>query len=122
MDAVGTSIWVPDESQIDAVTALSGSGPAYFFMFMEHLQQAAIDLGLSAEAAALLTKKTAIGASLLAERSPESLSVLRARVTSPNGTTESALNSFNQDNIQAIIKKALVSANNRSVELSKDFD
>ncbi|WP_223788436.1 pyrroline-5-carboxylate reductase [Marinicella meishanensis] len=122
MDAVGTSIWVNKEAQIDAVTALSGSGPAYFFLFMECLQQAAEDLGLSANDAALLTKKTAIGAALLAERSPESLTQLKDRVTSPNGTTAAALASFEQDCIQQVIQHAIQAANDRSVTLSKEFD
>ncbi len=122
MDAVGTSIWVKKESKIDAVTALSGSGPAYFFMFMEYLQQAAEKLDLSAEDAALLTKKTAIGAALLAERSPETLSQLKDRVTSPNGTTAAALASFTANDIRNIIEKAIQAANDRSVELSKEFD
>ncbi len=122
MDAVGTSIWVKDEYKIDAVTALSGSGPAYFFMFMEYLQQAAEKLGLSAEDAALLTKKTAIGAALLAERSPESLTQLKDRVTSPNGTTEAALNSFSNAKIEQTIEQAVKAANERSITLSKEFD
>ncbi|MCX7553485.1 pyrroline-5-carboxylate reductase [Marinicella sp. S1101] len=122
MDAVGTSIWVKDEYKIDAVTALSGSGPAYFFMFMEYLQQAAEKLGLSAEDAALLTKKTAIGAALLAERSPESLTQLKDRVTSPNGTTAAALDSFAASKIDQTIEQAVHAANERSVTLSKEFD
>lgn len=122
MDAVGTSIWVKEEFKIDAVTALSGSGPAYFFMFMEYLQQAAEKLGLSEEDAALLTKKTAIGAALLAERSPESLSQLKDRVTSPNGTTAAALDSFAASKIEHTIEKAITAANERSITLSKEFD
>ncbi len=122
MDAVGTSIWVKKESQIDAVTALSGSGPAYFFMFMEYLQQAAQKLGLSPADAALLAKKTATGAALLAERSPESLNTLKQRVTSPNGTTAAALDSFAANQIEQIIEQALQAANDRSIELSKEFD
>ncbi len=122
MDAVGTSIWVKQEAQIDAVTALSGSGPAYFYMFMEYLQQAAEELGLSEADAALLTKKTAIGAALLAERSPESLAQLKDRVTSPNGTTAAALDSFSAANIQQVIQQAVQAANDRSVTLSKEFD
>lgn len=122
MDAVGTSIWVKDEIQIDTVTALSGSGPAYFFMFMEYLQQAAEKLGLSSDDAALLSKKTAIGSALLAERSPETLSQLKDRVTSPNGTTAAALESFTQAHIDQIIEQAIKSAHNRSIELSKEFD
>ncbi|WP_154223149.1 pyrroline-5-carboxylate reductase [Marinicella rhabdoformis] len=122
MDAVGTSIWVTEEVNIDAVTALSGSGPAYFFMFMEHLQKAAEDLGLSPENAALLTKKTATGAALLAERSPESLRTLKDRVTSPNGTTYAALQSFEQSATDKTVKTALQAAFDRSIEMSKEFD
>ena len=122
MDAVGTSIWVTEESDIDAVTALSGSGPAYFFMFMQYLQQAGQKLGLSEANAALLAKKTAIGSALLAERSPESLQQLKDRVTSPNGTTAAALDSFAKNNIEQVIEQALTAANDRSVALSKEFD
>lgn len=122
MDAVGTAVWLDEETQVDAVTALSGSGPAYFFMFMEHLQAAAESLGLSARDAALLTKKTAVGAALLAERSDESLATLRERVTSPNGTTAAALEAFAQQHIDAIISQALQAANERSVTLSREFD
>lgn len=122
MDAVGTAVWLDEESQVDAVTALSGSGPAYFFMFMEHLQAAAEALGLSVEDAALLTKKTAVGAALLAERSDESLATLRERVTSPNGTTAAALDAFASQHISDIIAQAVKAANERSVTLSREFD
>lgn len=122
MDAVGTSIWVEQEQHIDAVTALSGSGPAYFFMFMEHLQAAAQKVGLSPEQAALLTKKTAVGAALLAERSPESLATLKDRVTSPNGTTHAALETFQQQKIDAVIDDAVNAAFERSIAISKEFD
>ncbi len=122
MDAVGTSIWVDQEQQIDAVTALSGSGPAYFFMFMECLQEAAESIGLSSEQAALLTKKTAVGASLLAERSPESLMRLKDRVTSPNGTTYAALQTFEQNNMKEIVDRAVHAAFTRSIELSRVHD
>jgi len=122
MSAVGTALWVEQESLIDSVTALSGSGPAYFFAFMEALQSAAEELGLSAEQAAMLTQKTASGAALLAERSPESLATLRQRVTSPNGTTAAALDSFSHDHLNQTVKRALDAAHNRSIELSKEFD
>jgi len=122
MDAVGTSIWVTEEGDIDAVTALSGSGPAYFFMFMQYLQQAGQKLGLSEANAALLVKKTAIGSALLAERSPESLQQLKDRVTSPNGTTAAALDCFAKNHIESVIEQALTAANGRSVALSKEFD
>lgn len=122
MDAVGTSLWVENEAQIDTVTALSGSGPAYFFMFMEYLQEAAEQLGLEPADAALLTRKTAIGAALLAERSPETLATLKQRVTSPNGTTAAALACFDQLHIDQVIKQAITAAHDRSKELSQEFD
>jgi pyrroline-5-carboxylate reductase len=122
MDAVGTSVWLSKESQIDTVTALSGSGPAYFFMFMEYLQQAAEKLGLSPADAALLTKQTAVGAALLAERSQESLGKLKDRVTSPNGTTAAALKHFAEANIEHTIEMAVTAAHNRSIAMSKEFD
>ena len=122
MDAVGTSVWLSKESQIDTVTALSGSGPAYFFMFMEYLQQAAEKLGLSPTDAALLTKQTAVGAALLAERSQESLGKLKDRVTSPNGTTAAALSHFAEADIKQTIETAVTAAHNRSIAMSKEFD
>lgn len=122
MGAVGTALWVDEEQHIDAVTALSGSGPAYFFMFMEHLQAAAQKVGLTSEQAALLTKKTAVGAALLAERSPESLATLKDRVTSPNGTTYAALQSFKAQGVDQVIDQAVLAAFERSIELSREFD
>ncbi|WP_395375312.1 pyrroline-5-carboxylate reductase [Marinicella sp. W31] len=122
MSAVGTALWVENESLIDSVTALSGSGPAYFFAFMEALQTAAEDLGLSTEQAAILTQKTASGAALLAERSSEELATLRQRVTSPNGTTAAALDSFERDRLKQAVKHAVTAAHERSIELSKEFD
>jgi len=121
MDSVGISHWVDDEFKIDVVTALSGSGPAYFFLFMEYMQKTAIELGLSPEVAAKLTEQTALGSAILAQRSSDDITVLREKVTSPNGTTEAALKSFNNGNFEKIIKNALKAANNRSKQLSDDF-
>lgn len=121
MDSVGISHWVDAEFKIDVVTALSGSGPAYFFLFMEYMQKTAIELGLSPEVAAKLTEQTALGSAILAQRSPDDIKVLRERVTSPNGTTEAALKSFDENHLESIIKQALQAANDRSVQLSKDF-
>lgn len=121
MDSVGISHWVDDEGLIDVVTALSGSGPAYFFLFMEYMQKVAEDLGLSHEVANKLTEQTALGSALLAQRSPHNFQRLRENVTSPNGTTEAALNSFAKDDIYQAFKHALEAANQRSVELSKEF-
>ena len=122
MSAVGTALWVEQERLIDSVTALSGSGPAYFFAFMEALQKAAEALGLSAEQAAILTQKTASGAALLAERSSEELATLRQRVTSPNGTTAAALESFERDRLNQAVQHAVTAAHDRSIELSQEFD
>lgn len=121
MDSVGISHWVDAEFKIDVVTALSGSGPAYFFLFMEYMQKTAIELGLSPEVAAKLTEQTALGSAILAQRSPDDIKVLRERVTSPNGTTEAALKSFDENHLENVIKQALQAANDRSVQLSKDF-
>jgi len=121
MDSVGISHWVDAEFKIDVVTALSGSGPAYFFLFMEYMQKTAIELGLSPEVAAKLTEQTALGSAILAQRSPDDIKVLRERVTSPNGTTEAALKSFNHNHLENVIKQALQAANDRSVQLSKEF-
>ena len=121
MDSVGISHWVDEEFKIDVVTALSGSGPAYFFLFMEYMQNAAIELGLQPEVAAKLTEQTALGSAILAQRSADDIKVLRQRVTSPNGTTEAALKSFECNGIEQTIKAAIKAANDRSIQLSKEF-
>ena len=121
MDSVGISHWVDEEFKIDVVTALSGSGPAYFFLFMEYMQKTAVELGLSPEVAAKLTEQTALGSAILAQRSQDDITLLRQKVTSPNGTTEAALKSFENSGLEQTIKDALTAANNRSVQLSKDF-
>ena len=107
MDSVGISHWVDEEFKIDVVTALSGSGPAYFFLFMEYMQKTAIELGLTPEVAAKLTEQTALGSAILAQRSSDDITVLREKVTSPNGTTEAALKSFNNNDLENVIKQAL---------------
>jgi len=121
MDSVGISHWVDEEFKIDVVTALSGSGPAYFFLFMEYMQKTAIELGLSPEVAAKLTEQTALGSAILAQRSAQSIQELREKVTSPKGTTEAALNSFKENDFEKIVKQALNSANERSIQLSDEF-
>jgi|SRR5690554_881054 len=122
MDAVGTSVWVTEETDMDIVTALSGSGPAYFFTFIKALQTAAEELGLSPANAALLTQQTAVGAALLAERSDLSMTELIDQVTSPQGTTHAALTQLQAANFDAIVKQAVVAATQRSAELSADSD
>ncbi len=117
MHAVGTSLWIEDEAQMDAVTAVSGSGPAYVFYFIEALQQAAQAQGFSKSAARVLAIETFVGAARLAEQSPEPVSVLRQRVTSKGGTTEAALLSFEQDGVAAAILRGVQAADSRGREL-----
>lgn len=124
--AVGLALWVKDEQQMDAVTALSGSGPAYFFLVMEAMQTAGMDLGLPEETARLLALETALGAAKMALESDESACVLRQRVTSPGGTTERALNVFEEEDLRGTFKKALGAAASRAAELAdqlgQDYD
>jgi pyrroline-5-carboxylate reductase len=119
--AVGLTIWVDDEKLMDAVTALSGSGPAYFFLFMEALQSAGEELGLPAETARLLTLQTAFGAAKLALESSEDAAVLRRRVTSPGGTTERALEYFREHGFEEHVLGALQAAAQRSREIATEF-
>ena len=119
--AVGLAIWVDDEDLMDAVTALSGSGPAYFFLFMEALQSAGTELGLPVETARLLTLQTAFGAAKMALESAEDAAVLRQRVTSPGGTTERALDYFRQQGFEDTVRGALQAAAERSRELAAEF-
>lgn len=118
MRAVGVSIWVNDEAQIDAVTALSGSGPAYYFLMMEAMIAAGEQLGLDSKTATLLTVQTALGAAKMAIESQSSPAELRAQVTSPNGTTEKAIQSFGQSNLSGIVLSAMQAAQNRAVEMA----
>lgn len=116
--AVGLAVWIEHESQMDTVTALSGSGPAYFFLVMEAMQIAAEELGLSAETARLLTLQTGLGATRMAMESDYSLEELRHQVTSPGGTTEKAVSVLEEHNIRELFKKALHGAKLRSEELA----
>ena len=119
--AVGLTLWLDDEAQMDAVTALSGSGPAYFFLFMEALQKAGCELGLPEPTARLLTLQTALGAARMALESAEEPATLRQRVTSPGGTTERAIQIFQQQNFDALVLRALEAAAARSAELADQF-
>jgi len=119
--AVGVTVWVSEEQQIDAVTALSGSGPAYFFLVMEALETAAIEAGLDQKTAQLLTQETALGAAKMALASNDSASILRQRVTSPGGTTEKALAVMEEAGLRAIYSKAVLAAKERSIELSDEL-
>jgi pyrroline-5-carboxylate reductase len=121
MRAVGLAQWVDDESLLDAVTALSGSGPAYFFLVIEALEAAGRELGLSADTAHLLTLQTALGAARMALESSESPAQLRQRVTSPGGTTEKALGILEDGGLRDLVLQALRGANERARELSADL-
>jgi len=115
--AVGVTQWVAEEQLLDAVTGLSGSGPAYFFLLIELMEQAGVKLGLPAETARLLTLQTALGAAKMALESSEDAAVLRQRVTSPGGTTERALATFEQGGLRELVEKALRAATERAAEL-----
>ena len=116
--AVGLTLWLDDEQLMDAVTALSGSGPAYFFLIMEALQAAGMQLGLPEQTARLLALQTAFGAAKMALESDEDAAILRQRVTSPGGTTERALQVFEQGDLRGLIARALTAARDRSRELA----
>lgn len=117
LKAVGSTVWIEDEAQMDAVTAVSGSGPAYVFYFLEAMESAAISLGFDPQAARRLTVETFLGATRLAEQSSEPISVLRERVTSKGGTTEAALQSFVASGISDAIGRGIVAAEARGREL-----
>lgn len=116
--AVGITAWVEDEHLLHAITALSGSGPAYHFLFMEAMAEAAVNLGLSRELANTFSVHTALGAAKLAADSHLSLEELRAQVTSPNGTTAKAIQVMEDHHIREIMQKALTAAYDRSIELT----
>jgi len=120
--AVGSVIWVDQEALIDSVTAVSGSGPAYFFYFIESLEKAALEQGLDAEQARILSLETAFGAAKLALESDQDAATLRQRVTSPGGTTEAALKIFDQQGLGRIIADAVTAAAERARALAKLAD
>lgn len=120
--AVGQVVWFDDESRLDPVTAISGSGPAYVFYFIEAMQQAARDMGLDDAQARALAVQTFVGAAQLAAGSPEPVSVLRERVTSKGGTTAAALASLDASNVKNAIVQALHAANARAKELGDELD
>ena len=119
--AVGVTVWIEDEYLMDVVTALSGSGPAYFLLVMEALEQAAIESGLDPKSARLLTLETAFGAAKMALEGHEEPSQLRQRVTSPGGTTEQAVVVLEQGDIRHLFKKAVQAAVNRAREIADIF-
>jgi pyrroline-5-carboxylate reductase len=119
--AVGLTIWVHDEALLDTVTALSGSGPAYFLMVMEAMEQAGVGLGLASEDARRLTLQTALGTARLALAERDDVTTLRARVTSPGGTTERAVAELDQGGLRQLFERALRAAARRARELADEF-
>jgi pyrroline-5-carboxylate reductase len=122
LESVGQVVWLDDETMLDPVTAISGSGPAYVFYFIEALQQAALELGCSEEQARALASQTFVGASRLAAHSDEPASVLRERVTSKGGTTAAAVASLERSGVRQAIVDAVKAADARARELGLDFD
>ena len=120
MEAVGQAHWIGEESLMDAVTAVSGSGPAYFFLLMECMEAAALELGLPADAARALVLQTAAGAARMAQQSGEAPAALRKQVTSPNGTTAAALQAFTDGKFDELVKKALTAARDRGRQLARE--
>jgi pyrroline-5-carboxylate reductase len=121
LSTVGEVVWVDNDKAIDAVTALSGSGPAYVFLFLESLIKGGLALGLSEQQARDLALSTLAGATKLAQQSPEAPSVLRERVTSKGGTTAAALDVFAQQAFGQTVVQAMAAADRRAAELSIEF-
>jgi pyrroline-5-carboxylate reductase len=117
LGAVGSTFWVHDEAQMDAVTAVSGSGPGYVFYFLEAMEKTAVELGFDADTARRISIETVAGAAQLAAQSSDSLSTLRSRVTSKGGTTEAALLSFAASDVAGAIAKGILAAEKRGREL-----
>lgn len=119
--AVGLTLWLEDEALMDTVTAISGSGPAYFFLLMEILEQNAVRMGLQDKSARLLALQTAFGAAKMALESEQDAATLRARVTSPGGTTERAISLLEDGHIRELFATALSGARDRAGELADQF-
>jgi pyrroline-5-carboxylate reductase len=120
--AVGIALWVANESELDAVTAISGSGPAYYFLLMEAMEKTALDMGLNPVTARLLVQQTALGAAKIALEATESPEQLRKRVTSPGGATQRAIEIFEQGGFSLLVSRALNAARDHSIEMSKQTE
>jgi len=121
LSTAGMTRWVDKESDLDAVTALSGSGPAYFFYLIEHMIESAVNLGLSEDMARDLAIETAFGAASMARKREHTPATLRENVTSKGGTTHAAITVFNEVDVPAIIAKAMKAAQQRAAELGDEF-
>jgi pyrroline-5-carboxylate reductase len=122
LSAAGIVCWVEDEAQMDTVTALSGSGPAYFFLLVEAMEDAAVQLGLPRATARALATQTCLGAGRMLADANENAAALRQRVTSPHGTTEAALAAFEQGSLRALVQTALTAAKQRGAAMSAELD
>jgi len=121
LSAVGATLWVRDEAHMDVVTAVSGSGPAYFFLLIEILEQTGVKLGLEPAVAHRLAVETAYGAGCMAREATESPATLREQVTSKGGTTAAALECLEARDVRAIFADAVAAAARRSAELAQQF-
>ena len=120
--SAGVAVWVDEEDHIELVLAVSGSGPAYYFLFMEAMQEAAQAMGLSHDMARLLTSQTVLGAARMAMETDQDVMQLRQSITSPNGTTAAAIRVFETGNIRKVMADAMQAAYNRSKEMSAEID
>ena len=121
LDAVGITCWVDSEPALDAITALSGSGPAYFFLFMEAMIDAGCALGLDRDTASTLAMQTGLGAARMALENDVDLVELRRRVTSPGGTTERAVQQFEADGLRQLVNNAMDAAAQRAAEMAQEM-
>jgi len=117
----GQRLWLDDEDQLDVVTALSGSGPAYVFYFIEAMIEAGVSMGLNREQAHQLAVGTFVGSAALAKASTEPIEILRSRVTSKGGTTYAAITSMEQDNVKTLFMRAMQAARQRAKEMGDEF-
>ncbi|HEX5961862.1 MAG TPA: pyrroline-5-carboxylate reductase [Rhodanobacteraceae bacterium] len=122
LDAAGIVRWIDDEARMDTVTALSGSGPAYFFLLVEAMEDAAVKLGLPRETARALAAQTCLGAGRMLADGEETAAALRKRVTSPHGTTAAALDTFEQGGLRELVERALGAAERRGAAMSSELD
>jgi pyrroline-5-carboxylate reductase len=120
LGAVGLTVWIDDETKMDVVTALSGSGPAYLFLLAEAMQAGAQAQGLQADAARALATQTLLGAARMLDESDEPAATLRARVTSPGGTTQAAIEHFEHGGLRELVAGAIAAATRRGGELARD--
>lgn len=122
LGAAGIVRWIDDEAQMDAVTALSGSGPAYFFLLVEAMEDAAVELGLPRDTARALAEQTCLGAGHMLADGGGTAAELRQRVTSPHGTTAAALDAFEQGGFRRLVERAMAAAQHRGAAMSAEMD